>query len=199
MGCRAHPLGARRRWGRGSWVQIGLAREVGLGLLRRACTPGPGVRRRGAAGAGAGWRLHSNGLRSLHTLAGLDPGRGRERGPRGAGGGQIVAPEDQGRRSARAVWGREGYPGPHSPLRPCPDGGLPDWGAAGSPSGGRSAGSGARLALCPAGPRVRGRGGAWTEKCSAGPEGIRPAAVSEPKPSPVARSGASLLVRGVTS
>lgn len=166
MGCRAHPLGARSRWGREPWVQIGLGPEVGLGPVRRACTPGPGARRRGVAGARAGWRLHSNGLRSLHTLAPLDPGRGRELGTRGAGGGQIQGPEGQGRRSARAVWGWGAYPGTHSPLRPCPNGGLPGWGTAGSARGGLSASSGARLAPCPAGPRVQSRGGR-------GPGGVR--------------------------
>lgn len=153
MGCRAHPSGAQR--GREPWIRLGPAREVGLGPGSGApAPPGPGARRRGAAGAGAGWRLHSNGLRSRHTLAPLAPGRRREPGTRGAGGGPIQVPAAQRSRSAWAVW----VLSPALTLRPGPAQmvGSQARGAAGSARGAPCAGGGARPALCPAGPRAPG-------------------------------------------
>lgn len=162
-GNRSQMGGAAWEWGAGRipWAPRGDvspgSRSARLGKwgsarVRRACIPGPGARRRCAPGAGAGWRLHSNGLRSQHTGAPLDPGRGREVGTRGAGDGRI-----QGSRGAWAVCVL--IPALALRSRPAQVMGSPARGAAASARGGLSVGSGAQLALCPAGPRVLSRGG----------------------------------------
>ena len=103
--------------------------KLGSAQVLCAYTPGPGAGKRVAAGAGAGWGLHSNGLCSLHSLARVDPGRGREQGSRGAvGRGKSRSPWARGT-GARGpphhpadAWPGSGiYPRIHSPLRPCPD------------------------------------------------------------------------------
>lgn len=107
------------------------ARVGKLGSAQVLCSyiPGPGAGKRVAAGAGAGWGLHSNGLRSPHSLAPVDPGRGREQSARGAvGRGKSRSPWARGTgargppRDPAAAWPGSGiYPRTRSPLRPCPD------------------------------------------------------------------------------
>lgn len=106
-GCGRIPWAPRLDWNASPGSRSAQVGKLGSARVRDACTPGLGVGRRGAAGARAGWRLHSNGLRSPHTLAQLDPGRGRERD------GQIQVPAGQRRKSTRAARGpADVWPGP---------------------------------------------------------------------------------------
>lgn len=200
MGCRAHPLAP----GVGGDVDPG-CRSVWLGKLGSACSGALAPRARESGGAvlpapardggciatgsvpctrSPGWTQGGGGRGAPAALGAAKswPPRTRGAGARGqSGAGKVILAPTLRSGPAQMAGSQTGVPRAHRA-----EGDL------------QAAVPGSLSALQGLGSGASG-GGAWTERCSAGQEGIRPAALSEPKPSPVARSGASLLVRGVTS
>lgn len=126
-GCEAHLLGTLSRLGSEPRALLSSGWEVGLGLALAPLHPRLGARRRGGASAGAGWRLHSNGLGSPPPLAGLDPGRKEGAGcPRRWGRPNPGPPgaTGEGKQAAGAPSGLGYLPWLPLLVRPCPNVGF---------------------------------------------------------------------------